>query len=100
MDTSEQPSASQDQKKLMKQEIATYVQTPHLGREQSAVDWWRSKTGVFPKLAFLARRYLSLPASSIESERLFSTCGAVADSRRSSLLPENVAMIIFLNKNL
>lgn len=97
----EEMPTSQDRQALTKQEIAGYLLIPLLGKEDNVIDWWRGNANVFPNLAFLARRWLTIPASSIDSERLFSTSGLVAnDSRRSKLLPENVEMLIFLNKNL
>ena len=43
---------------------------------------------------------LCAPPGSIPSERLFSTAGVIADSKRNRLLPDKVEMLLFLNKNL
>eukprot|EP00466_Bigelowiella_natans_P010791 jgi/Bigna1/137585/aug1.40_g12293 len=40
-------------------------------------DWWRKHHKNFPSLAVVARHHLSTPATSVESERIFSLCGFV-----------------------
>ena len=54
----------------------------------------------FPTIAKVAKRYLCIPATSVPAERVFSTAGLIINEKRSSLLPENSDMLIFLNKNL
>jgi len=43
----------------------------------------------FPKCAHLARKYLAIPATSTQSERLFSATGRLISKTRSRLLQEN-----------
>ena len=54
----------------------------------------------FPNLAQLAKAVIGIPATSTPSERLFSTAGNIVTKKRSCLNPENVDVILFLNKNL
>ena len=54
----------------------------------------------FPIIAKVAKRFLCIPATSVPAERVFSTTGLIINEKRSSLLPENSDMLIFLNKNL
>ena len=66
----------------------------------SSLAWWRKNATVFPRCAKLARRYLAIPASSVQSERLFSATGRLISKTRSRLLPDRAECLIFLNKNL
>ena len=43
---------------------------------------------------------LCAPSTSVPSEGVFSAAGNIVSKKRSSLLPENVNSLIFLNKNL
>ena len=62
--------------------------------------WWRDNEKYFPRLSQLARKYLCVPATSLPSKRAFSVAGHVVNEKRSSLLPENVNMLVFLSANL
>ena len=62
--------------------------------------WWRDNKKYFPWISQLARKYLCVPAISVPSECAFSTAGHVANEKQSSLLPENVNMLVFLSANL
>ncbi len=43
---------------------------------------------------------MCIPATSVPSERIFSTSGNIVTKLRASLKPENVDMLVFLHKNL
>ena len=47
----------------------------------------------------LAKIYLGIPATSVPSERVFSTAGDIISAQRSALLPQHVDKLIFLKKN-
>ena len=68
--------------------------------EVSPLMWWKQNQSRFPALARMARRYLSVPATSTPSERAFSIAGGIVNKKRACLLPENVSMLIFLYENL
>ena len=48
----------------------------------------------------MAQKYLGVVATSVPSERLFSTAGNVVTAKRSTLEPENVEKLVFLHDNL
>lgn len=61
--------------------------------------WWRINRDKYPLLAQMAMKYLHIPATSVPSERVFSTAGNILTKKRSSLTAENADMLVFLNKN-
>ena len=75
--------------------VDAYLNEPVCGRKSNLLDYWKQ----WPVLAAMARKYLSIPPSSVPSERLFSTAGDIASDKRNRLSAEKVEML-FLNKNL
>jgi len=61
--------------------------------------WWKQRQSKFPRLAALARRYLSITCTSVPSERVFSKCGWIVNKRRCSLSDKNIALLAFLSCN-
>jgi len=63
------------------------------------LSWWKENCHRFPRIWALAAKYLCVPATSVSSERVFSTAGLVVNRLRSRLSPEHVDMLLFLRKN-
>ena len=53
----------------------------------------------YPNLYITVKNYMCIPATSVSSERVFSTAGNLINSKRQRLTPDNVDMLMFLNKN-
>lgn len=66
----------------------------------SPLSWWRSCNGSYPILSALAKRYLSICATSVASERVFSVAGNVATKNRNAMKPDNVDRMVFLASNI
>ncbi len=64
------------------------------------MDWWRQHEVRFPALAILARKYLSLPATSVASERMFSCAGNYVTDTRNRLTDDCVSDLVFCNNAL
>lgn len=62
------------------------------------LDWWKLNGPRFPKLATLARHYLCIPGVSLPS--LLTEAGQSFAERRTRLSPEDVDMMIFVNRNI
>ena len=62
--------------------------------------WWKLCASKFPRIAKAAKVFLAIPAMSISPERTFSVAGLTVNSLRSSLDPDIVDQIVFVNKNL
>ena len=63
------------------------------------LDWWKRHESEFPKVAYVARSVLYVPATSMPSERIFSTTGLLINKLRNRLASDLVDAIVFLNKN-
>lgn len=59
--------------------------------------WWKENSYRFPLVAALARQMLAIPATSAQSERLFSKAGQIVTDRRSSLGSDNVELLLFFS---
>lgn len=68
--------------------------------DSDPLDWWAANAKRYPRVAPIARRFLSTPATSVACEQVFSTVKAVYDPRRSNLSAQKAEMLVFLNRNL
>jgi hypothetical protein len=76
-----------------------YLKEPVIPRQENPLEYWRANTK-YPNLRFLARRFLSAPPSSAESERHFSTVGSIYRPNRSKLSGEHGKMLLFLHHHM
>jgi len=68
------------------------------GAGDDPLRFWQARGSRCPLLAPVARLVLAIPATSVPSERLFSTAGLVVDRLHASMVPDMVQKILFLNK--
>lgn len=61
----------QDLRKEISQEMTYYVNSELIIPHQDTLLWWREEKNKYPRLSTMARRYLAIPCTSAESERLF-----------------------------
>ena len=95
------PSTSENQESRETKcdvEFMHYLSEPD--SKQDPLLWWKTKESVFPFLSKLAKKYLCIPASSVPSERIFSTAGYLVNRQRAALSADNVDMLLFLHKNM
>lgn len=81
-------------------ELRVYLSIPLVDRTHNPITWWKENKINFPLLSKLAKKYLSAPATSVYSERLFSEAGNIYEETRSRLLPRNAEKLLFLHHNL
>ena len=81
-------------------EIDQYIHSPCAEVDSNPLEWWKTHYVDYSHLACLAKKYLCIPATSVASERLFSTSGNIVTDKRCCLKPERVNMLTFLAKNL
>ncbi|XDV11792.1 hypothetical protein PO909_000627 [Leuciscus waleckii] len=75
-------------------QVQSYLSEAPIGRSENALTYWRINKDKFPALAPLARAYLSAPCTSVDSDRLFSLAGHVADERRNRLSGDKAEMLL------
>ena len=81
-------------------EITIYFLMPIARENKNPLDWWKAKQEIFPILSIIARKYLSIPATSVASERLFSDAGNHVTAKRNSLDTNLLAKMLFLKRNM
>jgi len=81
-------------------QIQRFLDEPLLSRQESSLDWWRSRMPVYPCLVPVVRERLCLVATSVSSEHIFSSTGLVLNDRRGRLNSCEVRRRVFLNANL
>ncbi len=92
-------SSSKSLSEVVDEEVQHYRAVQSLSVDSNPLVWWKDNQNQFPHLAKLAKSYLGIPATSVPSERVFSTAGDIVTAQRASLLPDNVDMMVFLKKN-
>ena len=95
------PSTTNDDAKtrLRDREVELFFMEDDLDVDDSPLEWWRKNEHRFPGLSTLARRYLSVPATSVPSERIFSAAGRLVTKLRNGLSPAHIDASIFLAVN-
>lgn len=79
-------------------ELSVYKSLPEVDDDfADPCKWWSLHSLQFPRLSVIARRYLSSPATSVPSERVFSKAGIIVNKLRNSLHPDNVNRLVCLN---
>ena len=81
-------------------EMECFLKQPSVDPDLNALEWWREKAEEYPTLSEVAKQLLCIPATSVPSERIFSTSGNIVTKKRASLKPEIMDILVFLNKNL
>jgi len=82
-------------------EIDNYLNeliTPIPPENTDVYQWWRTNKTFFPILSRMARKYLSIPATSVPSEQLFADAGNKIASKRNRP-PEVVSQLLFVKRN-
>lgn len=80
--------------------VRHYLELPQPERWKNPLPFCEKHKNVLPDIFKLQKKYLCLPATSVPSERLFSTAGLVTNDRRNRLDPKNLNNILFLHSNM
>ena len=75
----------------MPTELKYYLSQPLIKLKENPMDFWSKQyVSLYPMLCTIARKYLSVVATSVPSERLFSRAGNMLTDNRSRLSPNNL----------
>ncbi|CAB4415522.1 unnamed protein product [Rhizophagus irregularis] len=85
----------------IKNEIQHYLNLPELPalEEYDSFAWWATNKAQYPILHKMAMKYLSIPATSVPSERLFSDANNLVTPQRNRLDSSIINKIMFLKRN-
>ena len=81
-------------------QMQQYLRVSNLERKQDPLEWWKRNCHVYPHISKLAKKYLSIPGTSVPAERIFSKAGQTVSERRNRLKAKHVNMFVFLNKKI
>ena len=80
-------------------ELDSYLCEISVDEDSNPLEWWCARSGNFPILSTMAKKYLSMPATSAPVERLFSIAGKIFRPERSSLSDGVFEMLMFIRCN-
>ncbi|XP_043915125.1 E3 SUMO-protein ligase ZBED1-like [Protopterus annectens] len=81
------------------QEISSFQTSEATSLCQDPLQWWKMHHTQYPLLARAAQKLLAVPATCVSTTWLFTDAGSMVQKKRSSLTPEHVDMLVFLNRN-
>lgn len=90
---------SSDINNTVREELTEYFKEKHVAADQDPLEWWSVNRKKYPNFQKLISKYMSVPATSTPSERIFSTGGNTANKLRSSLTGKHVEALVFLKHN-
>lgn len=76
-----------------------YINNPKIGVEQDPLNWWNINKTTYPIIFVIAKKVMTIQATSVASERIFSKGGCILTDHRSSLTNEHASQLIFLTMN-
>ncbi|KAM8960467.1 zinc finger BED domain-containing protein 4-like [Pelodytes ibericus] len=80
--------------------VKLYLCEPPLPPNVDPLSFWDQKKIVWPALSVVAQKLLSCPATSVQSERVFSITGNILNPQRSRMSPHLMEQMAFLKFNL
>ena len=92
----EKPTSIQERTEA---EVFAYRKEGPVSTADSPLLWWKTNEHKYPLLSAVGKKYLCVPATSVPSERVFSTAGDIVTAQRSALKSKHVDKLIFLKKN-
>ena len=77
-------------------EVAQYQTAIKLASIANPLEWWAANA-LFPRLAHFAKKYLCVPASTVPSERAFSSASNIDTRHRHHMDPETLELCVLIH---
>jgi len=84
---------------INKDELKKFSEESPLEPTGDTLMWWKEHETQYPILSILAKKYLSIPATSVPSERIFSLSSNIMTKKRTQLGSKTLAALVFLHAN-
>ena len=78
-------------------EFENYLKERTLRMSDNPFSWWNGNQVLYPSLAKLARKYLTVQATSTPAERVMSEMGNILTKKRLAMSDETFSMAIYLS---
>ncbi|ROL44116.1 Zinc finger BED domain-containing protein 1 [Anabarilius grahami] len=94
-------SPDQDISLLLQKEMLMYEQESPIPAQQNPLMWWKTLgSGRYPHVAQMAKKYLSIPGSSVRSERVFSSAGNIITKKLAGGIEDTAAWMTNIGNEL
>lgn len=80
-------------------EVNMYLHLEVTDGDENPLEFWKGQQQNFPLLSLLAKTYLSVAASSVPVEAMFSTSGLILNQKRSSMAPHRANLLTVIHDN-
>ena len=85
--------------KKMQKELFIYKAEALAELNSDPLQWWQNRMLSYPIMSALVQSTFAFTATSVPSERLFSSAEMIISTRRCSFLPDNADKLILLYEN-
>lgn len=83
--------------RTVEDELQEFLKEPILSVKECPFKYYEDNIKRFPNLYKVPRKYISVPATSVPCERIFSKLGHILTQERNSLKPEKLNELLFLS---
>ena len=87
----------EDEEQNWEEELNNYLDAPCAPEYTNILDWWRKHEDFYPILSKIARDKLSIMATSIPVERLFSDASLIDQPKRRSLKDDALTALLCIS---
>ena len=93
------PMTRKRQLRQIRREMIQYEGFSLAQKGVNVLEWFKSHEHILPNLSKVAKKVLTVPASSAKSERVFSQSGNFVSKKRGSLAPKKVEELCLIKLN-